>query len=182
MEEKKVYGSFSCDNIIFKIMIAFSAISLLLTFYFLINDRSDSKKALPFAFAAFIIFVLADIVLYFIVNHSSLSISKEKVVGSILWKTVDLPISQISSVSKGLLNTVSVATSSGKIRFFMLYNIEEIYIELSNKIAVNAKNTSMVVKQETSNADELKKYKDLLDSGVITQEEFDQKKKQLLGL
>ena len=36
--------------------------------------------------------------------------------------------------------------------------------------------------QETSNADELKKYKDLLDSGVITQEEFDQKKKQLLGL
>lgn len=36
--------------------------------------------------------------------------------------------------------------------------------------------------QETSNADELKKYKELLDSGAITQEEFDKKKKQLLGL
>lgn len=36
--------------------------------------------------------------------------------------------------------------------------------------------------KEISNADELKKYKDLLDSGVITQEEFDLKKKQLLGL
>lgn len=33
-----------------------------------------------------------------------------------------------------------------------------------------------------SGADELKKYKELLDSGVITQEEFDAKKKQLLGL
>lgn len=33
-----------------------------------------------------------------------------------------------------------------------------------------------------SAADELKKFKDLLDSGVITQEEFDGKKKQLLGL
>ena len=33
-----------------------------------------------------------------------------------------------------------------------------------------------------SSADELKKYKDLLDSGIITQEEFDAKKKQLLGL
>lgn len=33
-----------------------------------------------------------------------------------------------------------------------------------------------------SSADEIKKYKDLLDSGVITQEEFDEKKKQLLGL
>ena len=31
-------------------------------------------------------------------------------------------------------------------------------------------------------ADELKKYKELLDMGVITQEEFDAKKKQLLGL
>ena len=33
-----------------------------------------------------------------------------------------------------------------------------------------------------SAADELKKYKELLDSGVITQEEFNAKKKQLLGL
>ena len=35
---------------------------------------------------------------------------------------------------------------------------------------------------QPSQADELKKYKDLLDSGIITQEEFDAKKKQLLGL
>ncbi len=33
-----------------------------------------------------------------------------------------------------------------------------------------------------SSADELKEFKELLDSGVITQEEFDAKKKQLLGL
>lgn len=33
-----------------------------------------------------------------------------------------------------------------------------------------------------SAADEIKKFKELLDSGIITQEEFDAKKKQLLGL
>lgn len=33
-----------------------------------------------------------------------------------------------------------------------------------------------------SNADEICKYKKLLDDGVITKEEFEQKKKQLLGL
>ena len=33
-----------------------------------------------------------------------------------------------------------------------------------------------------SAADELKKFKELLDSGIISQEEFDAKKKQLLGL
>lgn len=36
--------------------------------------------------------------------------------------------------------------------------------------------------QQTSPADELKKFKELLDMGVISQEEFDAKKKQLLGL
>ena len=39
-----------------------------------------------------------------------------------------------------------------------------------------------VTVQQVSSADELKKYKDLLDAGIITQEEFDAKKKQLLGL
>lgn len=38
------------------------------------------------------------------------------------------------------------------------------------------------VVQQASAADELKKFKELLDMGVITQEEFDAKKKQLLGL
>ncbi len=45
-----------------------------------------------------------------------------------------------------------------------------------------AKNTPTVVSQQLSTADELKKFKELLDMGVITQEEFDAKKKQLLGL
>ena len=34
----------------------------------------------------------------------------------------------------------------------------------------------------SSSVEELKKFKELLDAGVITQEEFDAKKKQLLGL
>ena len=41
---------------------------------------------------------------------------------------------------------------------------------------------SAAVIQQSSAADELKKFKELLDMGVITQEEFDAKKKQLLGL
>ena len=36
--------------------------------------------------------------------------------------------------------------------------------------------------QQTSAADEIKKFKELLDMGAITQEEFGAKKKQLLGL
>lgn len=46
----------------------------------------------------------------------------------------------------------------------------------------SAPTSTATVIQAQSPADELKKFKELLDMGVITQDEFDQKKKQLLGL
>ena len=42
--------------------------------------------------------------------------------------------------------------------------------------------TGVSAQAVAASADELKKYKELLDSGVISQEEFDAKKKQILGL
>ena len=39
-----------------------------------------------------------------------------------------------------------------------------------------------ITTKNPSSADEIAKFKKLLDDGVITQEEFDAKKKQLLGL
>ena len=50
------------------------------------------------------------------------------------------------------------------------------------KAKEKATDTATTIIQQVSAADELKKYKDLLDAGIITQEEFDAKKKQLLGL
>ena len=43
-------------------------------------------------------------------------------------------------------------------------------------------NSSKQIVSSISVADEIKKYKELADLGIITQEEFDAKKKQLLGL
>ncbi len=51
--------------------------------------------------------------------------------------------------------------------------------EIKDGEVVQANSTPISI---TSATDELKKYKELLDSGVISQEEFDAKKKQLLGL
>ena len=47
------------------------------------------------------------------------------------------------------------------------------------KTSISTQTTNNTI---VSSADELKKYKELLDSGVISQDEFDAKKKQLLGL
>lgn len=48
--------------------------------------------------------------------------------------------------------------------------------------AIQANESKNQVSEPTSNLDELKKFKELLDMGAITQEEFEAKKKQLLGL
>ena len=42
--------------------------------------------------------------------------------------------------------------------------------------------TPAILATGLSPADELKKYKELLDSGAITEEEFEEKKNQLLGI
>ena len=57
---------------------------------------------------------------------------------------------------------------------------EEIYNFIQQKISEVQTNT--VINARFSGADEIAKYKVLLDQGVITQEEFENKKKQILNL
>ena len=64
------------------------------------------------------------------------------------------------------------------------FKMEEVQKYIKQKVdeAKKQKNAPVVVAGSVSSADELKKFKELLDMGIITQEEFDAKKKQLLGL
>ena len=59
---------------------------------------------------------------------------------------------------------------------------EIIVAYIKNKIEEVKNAPAGGIVQQLSPADELKKHKELLDMGIITQEEFDAKKKQLLGL
>ena len=76
-------------------------------------------------------------------------------------------------------NTLKIAGVGVEYRIFNLTNAE------SMKDVITEKKKSVQDKLDSSNisnADELKKYKELLDSGTITQEEFDAKKRQILKL
>lgn len=119
-------------------------------------------------------------------NSCEITITDKRVFGKAAFgKRVDLPIDKISSVAICAFKGVSVATSSGKISFLLCNNRDNIFNTISKLLVERqSKENETIIKQETpqSNADELKKFKDLLDNGVITQEEFDAKKKQLLGL
>ncbi len=47
--------------------------------------------------------------------------------------------------------------------------------------AIDGKKQEVIVKVKTSK-EQLQELKEMLDDGLITQEDFDQKKKQILGL
>ena len=57
-----------------------------------------------------------------------------------------------------------------------------IFFGIPEKLKFNLKKIEPKIYTNTSNADELKKYADLRDQGIITEEEFEAKKKKLLDL
>ena len=140
---------------------------------------------------AFLLPVVFAIIAFFVYRASSkieLTVTDKRVFGCATFgKRVDLPLDAISAVGTSSMKGIDVTTASGAIKFKFILNRDELHKAIS-KLLVERQSkptaATTTIKQEIpqSNADELKKYKDLLDNGVITQEEFDAKKKQLLGL
>lgn len=128
-------------------------------------------------------------ILNFILSRPELILTDRRMYGkNAFGRRMDLPIDSITSVSTiKILKGLRVATSSGTIKFYNLANINDFHKEISN-LLVERQNVKKVSETENikekivSSADELKKYKELLDMGAISQEEFDTKKKQILGL
>ena len=125
------------------------------------------------------------IIFYLITKEMKIVVTDKRVYGkTIFGKQVDLPFDSISAIAKSWFKGIAVSTASGRIVFLLISNNEEIFktisdllIQRQDKREENKKTIST-----NNNAEELKQYKELLDSGIITQEEFDAKKKQLLGL
>lgn len=100
-----------------------------------------------------------------------------------------IPVATISSVecsSKGLFADVIINTSGARIV------VEDVSVAIAQEVArtiedlklnSNGPSTSQTSSKDIFDlADEIRELKDLLDDGILTQEEFDAKKKQLLGI
>ncbi len=132
-----------------------------------------------------ILFIVGYFFVY--ISKNRITVTDKRVYGRALFKRqVDLPLDSISAVETGSFGSISVATSSGRISFIGVSNRDEIHKAITELIIDRQSNPvpTTQIKQEIpfSSAYEIIKFKDLLDKGVITKEEFEAKKKQLLGL
>ena len=106
---------------------------------------------------------------------------------------LDLPFESISAIS--IVNNsstssmfggdiITISSSSGITKIPCVQNANEFRDSVLERIkqykaSSSTPNTSNII-QPASNADELLKFKQLLDQGIISQEEFDNKKRELL--
>lgn len=81
------------------------------------------------------------------------------------------------------VDLISSATKKGSMIYKACHNSAQECLSIlqliCDKQSVGANTTNIIA---GSNADEIKKYKNLLDEGILTQQEFDAKKKELLGI
>lgn len=147
-----------------------------------ISKSIDCDGALPFVALAIPVFIIIGIIFYKCWSKVELTVTDKRVYGKAAFgKRVDLPLDSVSSVGTSGKKGIDVGTSSGRIKFKFIKNYSEIH-EVLSKLIMERQNKEAVKTEAVSNADELKKYKELLDSGVITEQDFEKKKKQLLGL
>lgn len=139
------------------------------------------------------IFGVVALIIFLANRKCELTVTDKNVRGKAAFgKEVVLPLHMVSAYStRKFLATIAVATSSGLTKFNLIDNHKEIGEVLSGLI--NERQTKTTTAQtatseqsapapQSNSMDDLVKLKSLLDSGIITQEEFDAKKKQLLGL
>ena len=146
----------------------------------------DWAMFLSFGLGAII--ALFGLYLLFVNRDCEFFVTNKRVYGKTFFgKRVDLPLDSISAVAltNSLFAGISVSSSSGRITFAHLKNRNGVYKELSNILierqSGELKYTTEVI-EKNDKINDIKRLKELLDIGAITQEEFDAKKKELLGL
>ncbi len=116
-----------------------------------------------------------------------MTVTDKRIYGKLMFnKRVDISLDQVSSISTIGNYGIKITTPARRASFLFLANRKDLYQCISEMLIQRQNeakaNSSPLPQPPLTNADELKKYKELLDAGAITLEEFDAKKKQLLNL
>lgn len=142
-----------------------------------------SPEGIACCFYLGVFLTIAAIYTWLYMRDCELVVTDKRVYGKTSFaKAIDLPYDMISSVGTCFPMGISTATSSGIIKFWLLSNQKEVYKSISDLLKERQPSINIAtINAGQSSADELKKFKELYDEGIITQEEYELKKKQLIG-
>lgn len=159
-----------------------------------------------------IIFILLGLlIMIMFANDPIIVVTNKRVFGkTIFGRQVDLPLDSISAVGYfSYFKELRISTSSGIIKFAFLKNSEQVYNIVSQLLSqrqnsnayyrqnvvpnmnnysanlapnINQNNNSINNQLANDELDKLRSLKKLMDEGVITKKEFEEKKKKILDL
>ncbi len=147
----------------------------------------DNNPAIFIIWGALALLLGALHLFYFFDSKKDIVIDENRIICKKGKKTAkEFLLKDIKSVELAPLKGLKISGSGIKYQIILLSNADTLKTTIMDSLATlpSENSTTTEIKQEIlpSSADELKKYKDLLEAGIISQEEFDAKKKQLLGL
>ena len=152
------------------------------TRHFINQMLFEGHPLVGFLIDAGIILIILGIIFFILCSRQKLVVTEEGVSGATLTRRINIPFSSVKTVSLGGLKGITFGTSSGKTGFVCIKNNEDIQHIVSAKITDSDKGSAQKTINEQPMAPDLMKLKEYLDAGIITAEEFEVKKKQILGL
>ena len=123
--------------------------------------------------------------MYFSARNNCITLTNYKITGVYnRHLSLNIPIDSISSVSKGWQGSLCITCAGNKYNIMFVGNRDDFCSYLNELLSKRTQQTMSEHSAKTSipSYEEIEKLKHLLDNGVISQEEFEAKKKQLLGL
>lgn len=133
-----------------------------------------------------VVALIVGIIMKFNTEKCEITVTNEAICGKLpRGKEVQIPLNQITAINRSSFNGISITSIGNVSNFHCIENREEVMKAISYLLANPQQNSAQPTPPASatgSEAEQLKRLKDLLDSGVLTQEEFDAKKKQILGL
>lgn len=135
-----------------------------------------------------IIALIVGIIIKVNTENCEITVTNSRIYGKLpRGKDVDIPLNQITALNSGSFNGISVSSIGSVSNFHCIENCKEVmkaisYLLSNPTTATNSTTVDRGTMSSDSEVETLKRFKELLDSGVISNEEFEEKKKQILGL
>ena len=138
-----------------------------------------------------VIAIVAGIIIKFNTEKCEITVTNNRIFGKLAHgKEVNIPLNQVTGLHSCSFDGVSVASIGNVSDFHCIANHEEVMKAISFILAnpqgmgasTPQRGEAPAVSSSTNEAEQLKRFKDLLDSGIITQEEFDAKRKRNYGI